>query len=40
MEEHLATDAPVYVDSGSGDGQTFTAAQLLPHAFKMDTGTQ
>jgi cytidine deaminase len=36
MEEHLAVDAPVYV--GGGDGAlTFTAAQLLPHAFKMDT---
>jgi len=32
MEEHLATDAPVYV----GGGQRFTAAQLLPHAFKME----
>lgn len=32
MEEHLATDAPVYVDR-----LTFTVAQLLPYAFKMDT---
>jgi cytidine deaminase len=39
MEEHLATDAYVYVDGG-GDGFTFTAAQLLPYAFKMDTGPQ
>jgi cytidine deaminase len=38
MEEHLAVDAPVYVGGGDGDGAlTFTAAQLLPHAFKMDT---
>ncbi|MDQ6674421.1 MAG: cytidine deaminase [Chloroflexota bacterium] len=33
IEEHLASDARVYVDGG---GETFTAAQLLPHAFKMD----
>ena len=32
MVEHLACDAPVYV----GGNLTFTAAQLLPHAFKMD----
>ncbi len=34
MHEHLATDAPVYVTRAGS--QTFTAAQLLPHAFKMD----
>ena len=37
MEEHLAPEAPVHVGSG---GPTFTVAQLLPYAFKMNTGTQ
>lgn len=32
IEEHLAAEAPIYVDGG----EIFTAAQLLPHAFKMD----
>jgi hypothetical protein len=34
MEEHLAPDAPVYVGE-----LTFTVAQLLPYAFKMDAGS-
>jgi cytidine deaminase len=38
MEEHLAADAPIFVDGA--EGRTFTVAQLLPHAFKMDTGAQ
>ena len=31
MAEHLAQDAPVYIDGG----QAFTTAQLLPRAFTM-----
>jgi cytidine deaminase len=31
MQEHLTEDAPVFVGS-----ETFTVAQLLPYAFKMD----
>lgn len=36
MEEHLAPEAPVYVD---GD-HAYTSAQLLPYAFRMDSGPQ
>jgi cytidine deaminase len=32
MIEHLAADAPVYVD-GAG---TFRVAELLPHAFRLE----
>jgi cytidine deaminase len=37
MEEHFLPDAPVYVGGG---GQSFTIAQLLPHAFKLDPGAE
>jgi cytidine deaminase len=34
MDEHLAAEAPIYVDGANG--QTFTTPQLLPFAFEID----
>ncbi|MGI9148653.1 MAG: cytidine deaminase [Chloroflexota bacterium] len=36
IEEHLAPDGRVYVGGGGACLQTFTPAQLLPHAFRLD----